>query len=87
MAGPRGKQPASETPEDAAEPGATPDPDAEFDAELALEDELTELEADFDPSAELAAGDPVGTLKILRARVDELMRSNVVIERQAAVPG
>ena len=58
MAGPRGKQPASETPDDAAEPGAVPDPDAEFDAELELGDELTELEADFDPSAEPAAGDP-----------------------------
>ena len=58
MAGPRGKPPASETPDDVVEPGAAQRPDTEFDGELELADELTELEADFDPAAEPAADEP-----------------------------
>ena len=58
MAGPRGKQPASETPEDAVEPEGAADSDAEFDANLELADELAELEAGFEPSTESATGAP-----------------------------
>ena len=52
MAGPRGKPPASEAPEDIAEAGAQPLADAEFDSESELADELTELDEEFDAAAE-----------------------------------
>ena len=53
MAGPRGKPPASETPEDVVETGAVTDGDVEFDSELEAGDELAELDAEFDASAEV----------------------------------
>ena len=58
MAGPRGKRPASETPDDAFDSGAAADVDVELDVELDLAAELSELEADLGTSAELAAGEP-----------------------------
>ena len=57
MAGPRGKRPASEEPEDTADPGATLEADGELDAELELTDELAEFELELGPSAELTASE------------------------------
>ena len=58
MAGPRGKRPANEEPEDAADLGATPEAAGELDTEFELNDDPTAFEAEFDPSAELMASDP-----------------------------
>lgn len=60
MAGPRGKPPASETPEDVVEPGAVTDGDADFDGELEAGDELAELDAEFDASADAPSIEPEG---------------------------
>ncbi|MGE0858774.1 MAG: RNA polymerase sigma factor RpoS [Gammaproteobacteria bacterium] len=55
MAGPRGKDPASEASDDLTESGGPGDAEAEFDTELDADGELAELEPDFEALGEAAA--------------------------------
>lgn len=55
MAGPRGKDPASEASDDLTESGGPGDAEAEFETELDADGELAELEPDFEALGEAAA--------------------------------
>ena len=57
MAGPRGKPPASDTRESPADSRADREADVDFDGAPAADEELDELEAEFDPAAETPSGD------------------------------
>lgn len=55
MAGPRGKDPASEASDEPVENGGLGDAEADFDADLDADGELAELEPDFEALGEAAA--------------------------------